>query len=82
MRESERREAAAVIYSRHTPEVLRLFSDPSDAGDPAEGSRCPAESAIFCAVSSAVRAPVLSRLYESKERLSEGRKRDRGRGVG
>ncbi|MEQ2181644.1 hypothetical protein GOODEAATRI_013753 [Goodea atripinnis] len=76
------REAAAAVYSRHTTVVLRIFSGPSDAGDAAEGSRYPAESAIFCAVFSAVRAPVLSRLCESKERLSEGRKRDRGRGVG
>lgn len=60
---------------------MQLFSGPCDAGDAAEGSRCPAKFAIFRPVSSTVRAPVVSRLCESKERLSEGKKRDRGRGV-
>lgn len=42
------REAAAAVYSRQTADVLQLFSGPCDAGDAAEGLRCPAKSAIFC----------------------------------
>lgn len=42
------REAAAAVYSRQTAGVLQLFSGPCDAGDAAEGLRCPATSAIFC----------------------------------
>lgn len=41
-------EAAAAVYSRQTADVLQLFSGPCDAGDAAEGLRCPAKSAIFC----------------------------------
>lgn len=46
MREERRGEEAAV-YSRQTAGVLQLFSGPCDAGDAAEGSPCPAKSAIF-----------------------------------
>lgn len=45
-REREKRDAA--VYSRHTAGVSELFSGPRDAGDAAQGSRCPAKSAIFC----------------------------------
>lgn len=78
------RRGEAAVYSRQTAAVSPLFSGPIDAerGNAAVGSRCPAKSAIFCPYPPRVRAPaVVSRLCESKERLSEGRKRDRGRGV-
>lgn len=71
----------AAVYSCQTADVLQLLSGPCDAGDAAVGLRCPAKSAIFCPYPCVVRAPVVSRLCESKERLSEGKKRDRGRGV-
>lgn len=39
---------AAAVYSRQAAGVLQRLSGPCDAGDAAEGSRCPAKSAIFC----------------------------------
>lgn len=38
----------AAVYSCQTADVLQLLSGPCDAGDAAEGLRCPAKSAIFC----------------------------------
>ncbi|KAJ0008782.1 hypothetical protein NQD34_016197 [Periophthalmus magnuspinnatus] len=39
---------AAAVYSGQTAGVSQRFSGPCDVGDAAEGSRCPAKSAIFC----------------------------------
>lgn len=75
------RETGKAVYSCQTELVLQLLSGPCDAGDAAEGLWYPAKSAIFRPYLARVRTPVVIRLCVSQKRLSEGKKRDRGRGV-
>lgn len=69
---------AAAVYSRETAGVLQLLRGPCDARDAAQGLRYTYKSTILCFVSlsHSVRAPVVSRRCESKERLTEGEKKN------